>query len=94
MKLKYKSIFLILTLAVSTGTVNATMNASTNLVTDKTITMQLIKESFEQYSLVIETANVDNDVRELLVEKPYMPKNRFFARITGTHSTSAVESEE
>ncbi|MFT7258705.1 MAG: hypothetical protein ACI9MS_000556 [Glaciecola sp.] len=94
MKLKNKSIFLILTLTVFTGTVNATMNASTNLVTDKAITMQLIKESFEQYSLVIETADVENDVRKLLVEKPYMPKTSFFARISGTRSTSSVESEE
>ncbi|MFT4732817.1 MAG: hypothetical protein ACI89W_001846 [Gammaproteobacteria bacterium] len=94
MKLKINSIFLILTLTVFTGTVNATMNASTDLVTDKAITMQLIKESFEQYSLVIETTHVENDVRALLVEKPYIPKTRFFARITGTHSMSTVESDE
>jgi hypothetical protein len=91
MKLKINSIFLILTLTVFTGTVNATMKASTDLVTDKAITMQLIKESFEQYSLIIETADVENDVRALLVEKPYMPKTPFFARITGTHSMSTDE---
>jgi hypothetical protein len=94
MKLKSNSIFLILTLTVFTGTVNATMNASTDLVTDKAITMQLIKESFEQYSLVIETTHVENDVRALLVEKPYIPKTPFFARITGTRSMSTVESDE
>nr|WP_297347620.1 hypothetical protein [uncultured Glaciecola sp.] len=70
------------------------MNATTDLVTDKAITMQLIKESFEQYSLVIETADFENDVSALLVEKPYMPKTRFFARITRTLSTTTVESEE
>lgn len=94
MKLKKNSIFLILALTVFTGTVNATMNATTDLVTDKAITMQLIKESFEQYSLVIETADFENDVSALLVEKPYMPKTRFFARITRTLSTTTVESEE
>lgn len=94
MKLKNNSIFLILALTVFTGTVNATINASTDLVTNKAITMQLIKESFEQYSLIIETAVVDNDVKALLVEKPYMPKTRFFARTTGTHSTTTVEAEE
>lgn len=94
MKLKNNSIFLILALTVFTGTVNATINASTDLVTNKAITMQLIKESFEQYSLVIETADFENDVKALLVERPYMPKTRFFARTTGTHSTSTVESEE
>ncbi|MFQ3208205.1 MAG: hypothetical protein ACI9IT_002371 [Glaciecola sp.] len=94
MKFKKNSIFLILALTVFTGTVNATMNATTDLVTDKAITMQLIKESFEQYSLVIETTDLENDVSALLIEKPYMPKTRFFARITRTHSTSTVESEE
>jgi hypothetical protein len=94
MKLKNNSIFLILTLNVFTGTVNATMNASTNLVTDKTITMQLIKASFEQHSFIIETADVENDVKALLVKKPYTPKTHFFARIAGIHSTSTAESEE
>jgi hypothetical protein len=90
MKLKNKSIFLILTLSVFTGTVSA----NTDLVTDKAITMQFIKESFEQDSLVIDKADFENDVKALLAEKPYMPKQRFFARITDTLPEVKAESEE
>ncbi|GAC29450.1 hypothetical protein [Brumicola pallidula] len=90
MKLKNKSIFLILTLSVFTGTVSA----NTDLVTDKAITMQFIKESFERDSLVIDKADFENDVKALLAEKPYMPKQRFFARITGTLPATRAESEE
>ncbi|MFT6331037.1 MAG: hypothetical protein ACJAYN_002986 [Bermanella sp.] len=90
MKLKNKSIFLILTLSVFTGTVSA----NTDLVTDKAITMQFIKESFEQDSLVIDKADFENDVKALLAEKPYMPKQRFFARITDTLPVVKAESEE
>jgi len=94
MKLKNKSIFLILTLTVFTGTVNATMNASTDLVTDKAITMQFIQDAFEQDSLFIDKADFENDIKALLAEKPYLPKTSFFARINGIRSTSTVESEE
>ncbi len=89
-QLKNKSIFLILTLSVFTGTVSA----NTDLVTDKAITMQFIKESFEQDSLVIDKADFENDVKALLAEKPYMPKQRFFARITDTLPAVKAESEE
>lgn len=90
MKLKNKSIFLILTLIVFTGTVSA----NTDLVTDKAITMQFIKESFEQDSLIIDKADFENDVKALLAEKPYMPKQRFFARITGTLPAVKAKSDE
>jgi hypothetical protein len=90
MKLKKKSIFLILTLSVFTGTVNA----ETDLVTDKAITMKFIKEAFEQDSLVIDKADFENDVKALLAKKPYMPKQRFFARVTGTLAAAKAESEE
>jgi len=94
MKLKNKSILFILALIVFTGTVNATTNATTDLVTDKAITMQLIKESFSNNSLVIEKADFEEDVKILLAQKPYMPKPRFFARSNDTRSTTALESDE
>lgn len=94
MKLKNKSILLILALTVFTGTVNATTNATADLVTDKAITMQLINESFSQESLVIDKADFEDDVKILLAQKPYTPKPRFLARSSVTRSTTALESEE
>ncbi len=94
MKIKNKSIVLILALTVFTGTVNATKNATTDLVTDKAMTMQLIKESFSHDSLVIDKADFEEDVKMLLAQKPYMPQARFFFLSSDNRSTAALESEE
>lgn len=94
MKLKNKSILFILALTVFTGTVNATTTATTDLVTDKAITMQLIKESFSHESLVVEKADFEDDVKILLAQKPYMPKPRLFALSNDIRSTAVLESEE
>lgn len=94
MKLKNISILFILALSVFTGTVNATTNETTDLVIDKAVTMQLIKESFSHDSLVIDKADFEDDVKILLAQKPYMPKPRFFARSNDTRSATALDSEE
>jgi hypothetical protein len=81
-------------MTVFTGTVNAKSETHMDLVTDKAITMALIKESLAKHNLSVEKADFSIEVKELLAQKPYMPKPRFFARNSDTRSTALVESEE
>jgi len=94
MKLNTISILAILTLNVSTGTVNANTNTSKDLVTDKAATMALIKESLEQSDLMIEKTDFESDLRILLAQKPYMPKPRFIAGNSDIPRTITAPSEE
>lgn len=94
MKLHNTSIYLVLALTVFTGNVNAKTNTSTDLVTDKAITMALIKESLKQDTLLIDKSDVENDVKALLAQKPYQPKTRFIARTTDSRSTTTLASDE
>ena len=94
MKFKNTPIFAVLALTVFTGTVNAKNNTNMDLVTDKAITMALIKESFAHDNLTIDKADFENDVKALLAQKPYMPKTRLFARNNDNRFSTAIESDE
>ncbi len=87
-------IFTLLALTVFTGTVNAKNETHMDLVTDKAKTMALIKESLAKHDLSVEKTDFSIEVKDLLAQKPYMPKPRFFARSNDTRSTELVESEE
>eukprot|EP00232_Nephroselmis_pyriformis_P018238 CAMPEP_0182899456 /NCGR_PEP_ID=MMETSP0034_2-20130328/28087_1 /TAXON_ID=156128 /ORGANISM="Nephroselmis pyriformis, Strain CCMP717" /LENGTH=56 /DNA_ID=CAMNT_0025033489 /DNA_START=199 /DNA_END=369 /DNA_ORIENTATION=+ len=56
--------------------------------------MALIKESLAKHDLSVEKTDFSIEVKDLLAQKPYMPKPRFFARSNDTRSTELVESEE
>jgi len=94
MKFINTPILTLLAMTVFTGTVNAKNETNMDLVTDKATTMALIQESLAKNKLTIEKADFSNEVKELLAQKPYMPKPRFFARNNDSRSTTLIESEE
>lgn len=94
MKFKLQTLSLIVALSVFTGSVNAKTDTNMDLVSDKTVTMKLITESFEQQDLIIQTNDFQKDVKELLAQKPYTPKPRFFTRDTESSRTSMVNAED